>query len=135
VQRSLRADFGNLIDPEAGERLAVLSSGHAADATDTNPSYAPFQGGQDLGPEDVRRGLGGHAAEKGRAEKDAGDHFSDHRGLAQPAVVRRMPRRVRRRSVHSQCYPMAASLRQAAARRTRAVRLVCRIRSLARGAS
>jgi hypothetical protein len=49
VQRSLRGDFGDVIDPESGARMAVLSSGHAADATDTNPGYAPFQGGQDLG--------------------------------------------------------------------------------------
>jgi hypothetical protein len=49
VQRSLRADFGEVIDPEAGQRMAVLSSGHAADATDSNPGFAPFQSGQDLG--------------------------------------------------------------------------------------
>jgi hypothetical protein len=49
VQRSLRTDFGAVIDPEAGATLAVLSSGHAADATDTNPGFAPFQAGQDLG--------------------------------------------------------------------------------------
>lgn len=49
VQRSLRADFGNIIDPEAGARMAVLSTGHAADATDTNPNYAPFQPGINLG--------------------------------------------------------------------------------------
>jgi len=49
VQRSLRADFGDIIEPEAGDRMAVLSSGHAADATDTNPTYAPFQSGINLG--------------------------------------------------------------------------------------
>ncbi|HWB73845.1 MAG TPA: choice-of-anchor L domain-containing protein [Nannocystaceae bacterium] len=49
VQRSLRADFGNLIDPKAGDRMAVLSSGHAADATDVNPGFAAFQAGENLG--------------------------------------------------------------------------------------
>jgi len=51
VQRSLRADFGDIIEPEAGARMAVLSSGHAADATDTNPGYAPFESGMNLGTE------------------------------------------------------------------------------------
>ncbi len=49
VQRSLRADFGDIIDPEAGDRMAVLSSGHAADITDANPGYFPFQPGANLG--------------------------------------------------------------------------------------
>lgn len=49
VQRSLRSGFGNIIDPEAGDRLVVLSTGHAADATDANPAYAPFQNGVNLG--------------------------------------------------------------------------------------
>lgn len=49
VQRSLRGDFGNLIDPEQGDRMAVLSSGHAADATDVNPGFAAFETGVNLG--------------------------------------------------------------------------------------
>ena len=48
VQRSLRGDFGDIIDPEAGQRMAALSTGHAADATDTDPAYAPFQNGVNL---------------------------------------------------------------------------------------
>jgi hypothetical protein len=49
VQRSLRPGFGALIDPERGDRLVVLSSGHAADVDDVSPPYAPFEGGMDLG--------------------------------------------------------------------------------------
>ncbi len=49
VQHSLRSDFGNLIDTEQGDRMVVMSSGHAADATDTNPNFASFETGQDLG--------------------------------------------------------------------------------------
>ncbi|MFO0631536.1 MAG: choice-of-anchor L domain-containing protein [Nannocystaceae bacterium] len=51
VQRSLRGDFGAVIDPESGDRMVVLSSGHAADATDTNPGYGAFQPGANLGTE------------------------------------------------------------------------------------
>jgi hypothetical protein len=48
VQHSLRSDFGNLLDPEAGGRMVVLSSGHAADTADTSPAFAPFEPGQNL---------------------------------------------------------------------------------------
>jgi hypothetical protein len=51
VQRSLRADFGDIIDAERGDRMVVLSSGHAADTDDGNPGYAPFQPGVNLGTE------------------------------------------------------------------------------------
>ncbi len=43
VQRALRPGFGTYVDPEHGDRLVVLSSGHAADADDVAPPYAPFQ--------------------------------------------------------------------------------------------
>ncbi|MCH9688520.1 MAG: choice-of-anchor L domain-containing protein [Deltaproteobacteria bacterium] len=49
VQHALRPDFGNLIDPEHGDRMVALSSGHAADASDTNPNFADFETGQNLG--------------------------------------------------------------------------------------
>jgi hypothetical protein len=49
VQRSLRDGFGTAISPKLGARLAVLSTGNAADKTDTNPAYAAFQGGVDTG--------------------------------------------------------------------------------------
>lgn len=47
--RSIRPGFGTNIVPEFGQRLAVLSSGRAADANDTNPSFASFQDGQSMG--------------------------------------------------------------------------------------
>jgi hypothetical protein len=49
VQRSLRPGFGALIDPERGDRLVILSSGHAADLDDVDPPYAPFESGVNLG--------------------------------------------------------------------------------------
>jgi hypothetical protein len=49
VQRALRPGFGTYIDPERGDRLVVLSSGHAADLDDVNPPYAPFESGINLG--------------------------------------------------------------------------------------
>ncbi len=45
--RSIRTGFGSVISPEMGNHLAVLSTGHAADSSDSNPNYAPFQGGND----------------------------------------------------------------------------------------
>jgi hypothetical protein len=48
-QRSIRPGFGTGNPPLAGSSLAVLSTGHAADSSDTSPNYAAFQGGQDLG--------------------------------------------------------------------------------------
>ncbi len=47
--RSIRNGFGNNIPPEYGQRLAVLSSGHAADTNDNNPNYSPFEIGTSLG--------------------------------------------------------------------------------------
>lgn len=49
ASHSLRDGFGNTTVPQFGDRLAVLSTGHAADSTDTNPGYAPFQTGALLG--------------------------------------------------------------------------------------
>jgi hypothetical protein len=48
VQRALRPDFGMYIDPKQGDRMVVLSSGHAADAADVAPPFAEFQSGVDL---------------------------------------------------------------------------------------
>lgn len=48
VQRALRPGFGTYIDPKRGDRLVVLSSGHAADLDDVNPPYAPFESGTNL---------------------------------------------------------------------------------------
>lgn len=47
--RALRSGFGQNLPPKAGGFMAVLSTGNAADLTDGNPAYAPFQGGTDLG--------------------------------------------------------------------------------------
>lgn len=48
--RSLRDGFGDNVTTRFGERLVVLSTGHAADdAGDTMPGFAPYQGGVDLG--------------------------------------------------------------------------------------
>jgi len=46
--RSIRDGFGSVIKPEANNRLAILSTGNAADPGDINPGHAPFQGGIDL---------------------------------------------------------------------------------------
>ncbi len=46
--RSIRDGFGSVIKPEANMRLAILSTGTAADPGDINPGHAPFQGGIDL---------------------------------------------------------------------------------------
>lgn len=46
---SIRGDFGDVIVPQRAESLAVLSSGHAADATDTNPGFVSPQNGVDFG--------------------------------------------------------------------------------------
>jgi hypothetical protein len=51
VQHAIRSQFGDLNDPERGDSMIVLSSGHAAAPDDSNPQFAPFQGGQDLGTE------------------------------------------------------------------------------------
>jgi len=48
--RSLRDGFGNTVTTQFGERLVVLSTGHAADnAGDANPGFAAFQQGTALG--------------------------------------------------------------------------------------
>ncbi len=49
ASRSLRDGFGDNIDNRFGDRLAVLSTGRAADnAGDVNPGWADFQTGQDM---------------------------------------------------------------------------------------
>ena len=48
--RSLRDGFGDNVENRFGDRLAVLSTGRAADdAGDVNPGFASFQLGQDMG--------------------------------------------------------------------------------------
>ncbi|WP_437758693.1 MopE-related protein [Sorangium sp. So ce1389] len=52
AQRSIRQGFGSGISPLRGARLAVLSTGVAAAQAapnNTRPSFAPFQGGRDMG--------------------------------------------------------------------------------------
>lgn len=48
-QRSIRDGFGSGVSTQGGVRLAVLSTGHAADLSDFNPNYSTFQGGTDMG--------------------------------------------------------------------------------------
>ncbi len=49
---SVRNGFGSNITNSKGQRLAVLSSGHAADnAGDNNPNFAPFETGVNTGPD------------------------------------------------------------------------------------
>lgn len=48
--RSLRDGFGDNVTTQFGDRLVVLSTGHAADnAGDTNPGFQAYQNGVDLG--------------------------------------------------------------------------------------
>ena len=49
VQRSIRAGFGDNIVPSGGESLVILSSGNAADPSQSQPAHQPFESGQDLG--------------------------------------------------------------------------------------
>lgn len=49
VQHSIRASFGDAIEPSGGDTLAVLSSGHAAAVGQTNPDFAEFEFGQEIG--------------------------------------------------------------------------------------
>ncbi len=50
VSRSIRDGFGTNITNRFGQRLAVLSTGHAADnAGDTNPNFAQYQDGVNTG--------------------------------------------------------------------------------------
>ena len=45
---ALRGGFGDNNLPRLGERIVVLSTGHAADENDTNPGFADFQNGEDM---------------------------------------------------------------------------------------
>ena len=47
--RSVRPGFGSNISPSLGQRLAVMSTGHAADSNDSNPGFAQYQDGQSMG--------------------------------------------------------------------------------------
>ncbi len=47
--RAIRPGFGNVIVPELGSSIAVLSSGNAADSNDVNPPFAAFQNGTSTG--------------------------------------------------------------------------------------
>lgn len=47
--KSIRPGFGTNITPLAGSSIAVLSTGAAADQTDTNPGYQAFQTGVSMG--------------------------------------------------------------------------------------
>ncbi|MCA9692277.1 MAG: choice-of-anchor L domain-containing protein [Nannocystaceae bacterium] len=49
ASRSIRNGFGQNIMNQKGLRLAVLSSGNAADSSDSNPNFAQFQDGQSKG--------------------------------------------------------------------------------------
>ncbi|MBL9102689.1 MAG: choice-of-anchor L domain-containing protein [Myxococcales bacterium] len=46
--RSIRPGFGDVIKSQRGARLAVFSSGHAADADDQSPAHAAFEPGKDM---------------------------------------------------------------------------------------
>jgi hypothetical protein len=48
ASRALRDGFGSKIKPQKHARMAVLSSGHAADASDLSPAFAPFEGGKNM---------------------------------------------------------------------------------------
>jgi hypothetical protein len=51
-QRAIRRGFGSGVTPLRGDRLVVLSTGVAAaqaSPNNTSPSFAPFQGGQNMG--------------------------------------------------------------------------------------
>ena len=48
LSRSIRDGFGASIKPQKHNSLIVLSSGHAADATDKGPAFAPFEKGSNL---------------------------------------------------------------------------------------
>ncbi|WAS96637.1 choice-of-anchor L domain-containing protein [Nannocystis punicea] len=47
--KSIRPGFGTNVVPQQNARLAILSTGNAADQNDANPGYADFQGGKDNG--------------------------------------------------------------------------------------
>ncbi len=46
---AIRSNFGFNVAPKKGQRLAVLSTGNAADTNDMNPPFVPFQPGLDTG--------------------------------------------------------------------------------------
>lgn len=46
---AIRPGFGANVNPKKGQRLAVLSTGNAADVNDQSPPFAPFQPGLDSG--------------------------------------------------------------------------------------
>ncbi len=46
--RSIRPSFGSNVPPLLGQSFALLSTGRAAAPSQTNPSYASFQEGQDM---------------------------------------------------------------------------------------
>jgi len=48
ASRSIRGGFGSVIKPQKFSNMAVLSSGHAADASDIDPVFAAFEQGQNL---------------------------------------------------------------------------------------
>jgi hypothetical protein len=48
ASRSIRPGFGSKIVAQKHNNLVVMSSGHAADATDTKPGFAAFESGQDM---------------------------------------------------------------------------------------
>jgi len=47
--RSIRSQFGSGNPARFGDRLVVLSTGHAAAEGDSSPAFEPFQGGMDKG--------------------------------------------------------------------------------------
>lgn len=47
--RAIRPGFGDAIKPQKNARMAVLSSGHAADSNDTKPPFAAFEQGTKMG--------------------------------------------------------------------------------------
>jgi len=48
ASRSIRGDFGAVIKPQKHNSMVVLSSGHAADASDIDPVFAAFEQGQNM---------------------------------------------------------------------------------------
>ncbi len=49
VQHAIRTAFGDQISPSGGDSLVVLSTGHAAAPGQTNPAFAAFESGENLG--------------------------------------------------------------------------------------
>ena len=45
ASRAIRTDFGAVLKPQMHSNMVVLSSGHAADATDLSPPFAAFEQG------------------------------------------------------------------------------------------